>query len=245
MTYARRKQWPYRLGKRQDCAPTREIIPDILVLELQGGQDEDAFGIVNIYNTPRRCKKAGQAANTMMEISNLMQKQAIIMGAINLHHTDWDNRTINPLQPANELADWVTENGAVYELFPGTKTHNFGDTIDVVISSARISPNIKECYIKPNLHTTSDHETIVTIVELGPEFCKKNGKGKFQLEKLDEKQFLACLESQKDLVKSALTKAQCVPAQSKIQKTESDKCAEVLSTAIHSSLEQTTQRSKN
>lgn len=42
-----------------------------------------------------------------------------------------------------------------------------------------------------------------------------------------------------------MTKAQGVPAQSKIRKTELDKCAEVLSTAIHSSLEQTTQRSKN
>ena len=43
------------------------------------------------------------------------------MGDINLHHIDWDNRTINPLQLANKLADWVTENGAVYEVFPGTK----------------------------------------------------------------------------------------------------------------------------
>ncbi len=167
------------------------------------------------------------------------------MGNINLHNTDWNNRTINPLQPANELADWVTETGVVYELFPGTKTHNCGGTIDIVISSARISPNVTECYIEPNLYITSDHETIVTIVQLGPEFCKENGKGKFQLGKLDKKQFLACLESQKDLVKSALTKARCVPAQSEIQKTELDKCAEVFSTAIHSSLKQTTKRSNN
>lgn len=114
------------------------------------------------------------------------------MGDKNLHHTDWDNRTINSLQPANKLADWVTENRAVYELFPGTKTHNRGGTIDVVISSARISPNVVECYIEPSLHTTSDHETIVTIVELGLEFCKENCKGKFKLGKLDEKQFLEC-----------------------------------------------------
>ncbi len=100
----------------------------------------------------------------------------------------------------------------MYEFFLGIKTHNHGGTIDVVISNSRISLNVTECYIEPNLHTTSDHETIVTTVELGPEFCKENGKRKFQLGKLDEKQFRACLESQKDLVKSALTKAQCVPA---------------------------------
>ncbi len=87
------------------------------------------------------------------------------------------------------------------------------------------------------MHTTSDHETIVTKIELGPEFCKKNGKGRFQLGKLDEKQFLACLESQKYQVKFMLTKAQCVPTQSKIRKMELDKCTEFLSTAIHSSLE--------
>ena len=37
LTYARRKQWPYCLEKKQDCVPSREIIPDILVLELQSG----------------------------------------------------------------------------------------------------------------------------------------------------------------------------------------------------------------
>lgn len=230
MTYARRKQWPYRLEKRKDYVPARESIPEILVLELQGDQDEGALRIVNIYNAALGCKRVGQAANAMMEIRNLVQGQAIIMGDINLHHTDWDNQTINPLQPSNKLADWVTENGAMYELLPGTKTHNRGGTIDVVISSAQISPNVTECYIEPNLHTTSDHETIVTTVELGPAFCKENGKGKFQLGKLDEKQFLAYLESQKDLVKPALTKAQCVPAQSKIRKTELDKSFLQLST---------------
>lgn len=75
------------------------------MLELQGGQDEDALRVVNIYNAPRGCERAGQAANAMMEIRNLMQGQAIIMGDIKIHHIDWDNRTINPLQPASELAD--------------------------------------------------------------------------------------------------------------------------------------------
>ncbi len=97
LTYARHKQWPYRLEKRQDCVPTREIIPDILVMELQGGQDKDALRIVNIYNAPQGSERAGQAANAIIEKSNLMQRQAIIMEDINLHHADWDNRTINPL----------------------------------------------------------------------------------------------------------------------------------------------------
>ena len=54
---------------------------------------------------------------------------------------------------------------------------------------------------------------------------------------MDKKQFLACLESEKDLVKSALTNAEGVSTQSEIQKTELDKCAVVVSTAIHSSLD--------
>ena len=175
------------LKEKKDWVPNREIIPDILVLELQRDQDKDALRIVNIYKTPRQCKRASHAANAIIEISNLMQGQAIIMVDINLHHTDWANRTINLFQPANELADWVTENGAVYELFFGIKTHNCGGTIDVVISSAQIFPNITECYTLPNSHTNSDHETIVAKVELEPEFCKENSKGRFRLEKLDEK----------------------------------------------------------
>lgn len=109
------------------------------------------------------------------------------MEDINLHSINWDNWTINLLPPANELADWVMENGVVYKLFYNTKTYNCKGTIDIVILSARIFPNVTKCYIEPSLYITSNHKTIITIVELGLEFCKENSKKKFQLRKLDEK----------------------------------------------------------
>ncbi len=50
MKYAKRKPWPYCKEKIQDCIPSREYIPDILILELQMDQEDNTLYIVNIHN---------------------------------------------------------------------------------------------------------------------------------------------------------------------------------------------------
>lgn len=82
----------------------------------------------------------------------------------------------------------------MYKFFLSTKTHNYKSKIDVIILNTRIFPNIKKYYIESSLHTISDYKTIIITVKVEPEFCKKNSKKKFQLKKLDEKQFLAFLK---------------------------------------------------
>lgn len=137
-----------------------------------------------------------------------MQEQKIIMEDINLYFIDLDNQIINFLEMANKPTNQITKNGIIYKFFPNIKIHNHVNIIDIFISSARISPNIRKCYIKAYLYIIHDHETIVTILKLRPEFCKINGNGTFQLRKLDKEQFLTYLKSQKNLVKFAIFKAQ-------------------------------------
>lgn len=125
---------------------------------------------------PRGFDRVGRTASATIEIRALIQSQAIFIRDINLYHKNWDNRTIHLLQPANKLTNWVTKNGAIYELQPGTKAHNRRSTIDVVISSTLISSNITECYTKLDLYTTSNHKTIITTLGLRLAFCKEKKK---------------------------------------------------------------------
>lgn len=61
---------------------------------------------------------------------------------------------------------------------------------------------------------------------------------------MDEKQFYAGLKAQKDLVKTYLASAQTYTQKSKSRKDALDVCAKQLTSAIYSSLESSTQRSK-
>ena len=100
---------------------------------------------------------------------------------------------------------------------------------------------VTECYVEPNLHVTSDHETIRTCLEMGNPDPKKTSQRRFQLDKMDEKQFFSNLETQKDLIQSALDQAESsTPGDSS---KALDKSAEIITTAVFSSLKLSMQKS--
>lgn len=209
ITYAHRTFIGRKVEKRQELLGAAGCTPDILVLELDIGPKQEPLYIINVYNAPQGYKRAGEAISLITQASNLMQKRSLILGHRNLHHTDWNNWTINPSEAARNFADWIAEEGAFYQLEPGIATHNRNGVIDLAIASATMTPHIIECYIEPALHTTSDHETICTKIELGSTPQQGNSEpGKFLLAKMDEKQFFAGLETQRDLVKTCLANVQ-------------------------------------
>lgn len=69
-------------------------MPDILVLEVKPSLDEQPIYIVNVYNAPTGSEQAGKSAETMIGTPELLHKRSLIMGDIDLLHTDWDNRTV-------------------------------------------------------------------------------------------------------------------------------------------------------
>ncbi len=89
--------------------------------------------------------------------------------------------------------------------------------------------------MEANLNVTNDHKTILTRLEIGNPDCKKPSQRKFQLNKMDEKQFFSNLEAQKDLIQSALAQAESsTPCDSS---KALDKITKSITTAIFSSRE--------
>lgn len=214
-------------------------MPNILVLEVKPSLDKEPIYIINAYNAPIGSERGGRSVDIMIA-PGLMNKRVLIMRDINLHHTDWDNRTVNPTTQAKRFADWIANNNAICELEVGTVTHARGGTLDLVIISNSVSKQVTECYVEPNLHVTSDRESILTYLEMGNSDPKKTNQ-RLQLDRMDEKQFFSNLETQKDLIQSALAQAEF--STSGNTNKALDKNAEIITTAIFSSLELSTQKS--
>lgn len=111
---------------------------DVLVSKVEPSMDEEPIYIPNVYNAPVGSKQAGDSAEIVMGYIGLLRKRAFIMGEVNLHHTDWDNRTFNSTAQGKRFAGYVADNNAVYELELGIVMHTRGGTLDLVIFSNSI-----------------------------------------------------------------------------------------------------------
>lgn len=100
----------------------------------------------------------------------------------------------------------MSENAVFYKLPIGTVTHDQGGSIDLVNASTPLTNSIIECYVEHELDCSSNHRTICTTVEYSGQ-CRSQKPGeRFWLDQMQEKEFVLCLERQKDLVKSKLAK---------------------------------------
>lgn len=63
-----------------------------------------------------------------------------------------------------------------------------------MIFSSIISNQVTHCYEMPELDITSDYETLLICLEAKEMEAKKSANIKFQLEKIDKKQFCSSLE---------------------------------------------------
>lgn len=135
ITYVRRNHHLRNVEKRQDQLGTAITTPDILLLQIKPDENSEPIYLVNIYNASPGCERAGEAAEKLIEIAELVQKQTIVVGDFNLHHMGWDNHTINPNRSAT----------CPYGLSSGTSTHNkLGVTLDLTICSASINQKVIE-----------------------------------------------------------------------------------------------------
>lgn len=214
----------------------------MLVLELKLSSGKESVLVVSVYNPPPGAERAGRSADILINVPEVWQRRLLIIGDINLHHTDWDNCIIQSTSPAQRFAGWVTDNNGSLQLEPGVATHAKGGTLDLVISSNTLSEQITECYVEPYFHVTSDHETIVTRLELEKPSSRSIGQQKFRLNKMDEKKFVIGLEAQKDLAHAALASAQRHNPSN--VKRDLDESAETITKAIYSSLQLSMERSK-
>lgn len=199
-------------------------------------RSEESIYVVNIYNAPAGCIRAGEAIASVIESNILTQKSTLWAGDFNLHHVDWDLQTVNPTPQARSLAKWVTNVGVADALPPGTITHKQGGTLDFVISSSSITPDVLECYSNPDLDTTSDHEVLSTTVALNGRSQAIPKETRFQFKKLDDKVFCSTLQAQTDIIQAELAIAQGTSKFSGDRKEKLDQYATKTLAAIYHSL---------
>ncbi len=135
ITYVRWQTSLQSVEKRQDILKITEEMTDILILEVLPSIDKEPVYIINSYNTPMKSKLAGRPVDIMMKVPELLHKCMLIIRDFNLHHTDWDNRTVNPTAQAKRFVDWIANKNAIYELEIKTVTHARGGALDLVIAN--------------------------------------------------------------------------------------------------------------
>ncbi len=239
--YVRRQTSLRSVEKRQDILKITDKMPHILVLEVQLSIDKEPVYIINSFNAPIGSKRVGRSVYIMMEVRELLYKRLLTMRDFNLHYNNLDNGTVIPTAQAKGFADWIAKKDTIYEQDVRTLTNAWGGAVDFVIDRNSVSEKVTECYIEPNLNGTSDHKTILTGLEMGNQDPKKPSQPKFQLDKTDEKQFFSNLEAKKDLIQSDLAQAESFTAGDSSKTL--DKNAKIITIAIFSSLELSTQKS--
>lgn len=132
------------------------------MLELKLDLGKKSLFVANIYNAPLGYKRAGRSIDILMTVPEIWQKQLLIIRDINLHHPNWDNRTIHPTSQPPKFAEWILDYNGVKQLEPRAITHTREGILDLIISSSSIAEQITKCYVKLRLYVTGDYESILT-----------------------------------------------------------------------------------
>lgn len=112
--------------------------------------------IANVYRPPQETE-GGAVICALKEFR--VPPNYIVAGDFNTRHPLWDSRA-TASRKSIELADWAQTNDLVLTSPIDKSTHSRGNTLDLAFTN---NPHV-QCNIEEHLHTTSDHETLVSIV---------------------------------------------------------------------------------
>lgn len=132
------------------------ITTDICWVKLTGVQPP--INIVNVYRPPQE-----NLDGPIISILKAWQvpRNCVVAGDFNTRHPVWDSRS-EATGRAEELADWI-QNSDLEIISPiNLPTHSRGSTLDLTLSNI-VGAN---CTIEEHLHTTSDHQTLLTTLNL-------------------------------------------------------------------------------
>ena len=147
--------------------------------------DHRRESIWNIYNAPVGSDEAGNGLNILLKCT----KQPLYVGGdFNLRHPLWDMTNTSPSAACQDLIDWYSSLNLILLNPLNVSTHNRGGTIDLAFCT---DENAK-CEIRADLHTTSDHETLITTLQI-QKLAKSMGKLRYK--DLDKDLFLRLLSS--------------------------------------------------
>jgi hypothetical protein len=124
--------------------------PDIIALKILG------LTVINVYRAPRDLISPGSTLSTLLEFSP--PRNTLVAGDFNTYHPTWQSGS-HYSNGASRLTEWLDLHGLALCLEPDTPTHG-ANTIDLVFSDIPAETTVEE-----HLHTTSDHSTLLTLVD--------------------------------------------------------------------------------
>lgn len=124
-------------------------------------------------------KQAGKFIDIIIEVPKLLHKHMLVIGDFNLHHIDCDNCMVNSTIQTKIFANWIANKNAMYELEVDIVTYARDRIPDLVIASNLVLEQETKCYMEPNLHVTSNHETILTYLKIRNPDPKKTSQRRF------------------------------------------------------------------
>lgn len=175
------------IKKSQGYRPFQSTIdssPDILKITITN-RNNQKLNIWNVYNAPTNSINAGDGLSALLNSSD---NPFFIGGDFNLKHPSWDSSNPSASPKATDLINWTAERNLSLLNPTNIPTHRAGGTLDLAFCSQLGAT----CTIRTDLHTTSDHETLLSLIP-----CGRNGiptsKGRFRYDSRDENLFLSLL----------------------------------------------------
>lgn len=115
--------------------------------------------IWNVYNAPVGCEGAGEGLSKLISCTS---SPFFVGGDFNLRHPSWDSIATNSRASCEALIDWYESKGLMLLNPTQAPTHNRGGTLDLAFCVDKKA----SCEVRSDLHTTSDHETLVSSLYL-------------------------------------------------------------------------------
>lgn len=131
--------------------------PDICWIKLKG--TIPPLNIVNVYRPPQEA--VGGAVITVLKTWQVASND-IVAGDFNTWHTLWDIFARNSNKP-EELVEWAHANSLFLASPSNESTHTRRSVLHLVFTNILDTQST----IEKHLHTTSDHENLVTTIPIG------------------------------------------------------------------------------
>ncbi|GKT61219.1 endonuclease reverse [Colletotrichum tofieldiae] len=171
--------------------PLPDPSTDLLFLQLLAGTQE-VLTVINVYNAPCGSLRPGQAVRDITTAWQPgHQERVLLAGDFNLHHWTWQPEATSS-SDADDLVEWAEAAGLVPLSPIGEATHKGGNTLDLAWASGSLYGAFTS--IETSLHTTSDHESLLTRVPLALTGSLNPTPGRFRFDTMDEKLFLDILQ---------------------------------------------------
>ena len=169
--------------------------PDILTLQLHTHKSSNLF-ITNIYNASAGAEGEERALNSLTASTWSKDQHILIAGDFNLKHDLWQPSTQQMSPRAEALIQWTTTNHLSLISPIGEPTHNKGNTLDLTWASEALLKSDISTQITEDLHTTSDHHTLLTHIHHGPgPRLPKSETTHYRLDTTDKSLFYDTLEA--------------------------------------------------